>query len=43
MNDELGLGIAFSFNHNSADGEYKSEKNEATTNTFSLVASLTFN
>ncbi len=43
MNDELGLGVAFSFNHNSADGSYKYAKNEASTNTFSLVASLTFN
>ena len=43
LNNELGLGIAFSYNHNSASGEFDNEKNEATTNTFSLVASLTFN
>ena len=43
VHDELGLGVAFSYNHSSADGEYKRAKNEATTNSFSLVATLTFN
>jgi hypothetical protein len=43
MNDELGLGIAFSYEHHSADGEYHGEKNEASSNSFSLVATLTFN
>ena len=43
MNNELGLGVAFSYNHNSSDGSYRGAKYEASTNTFSLVASLTFN
>ena len=43
MNNELGLGVAFSFNHNSSDGKYRNVKYEASTNTFALVATLTFN
>ncbi|SIO38070.1 hypothetical protein [Fibrobacter sp. UWB11] len=43
MNDELGLGVALSYTHNSADGNVKKYKVEASSNTFAIVASLTFN
>ena len=43
MNSELGLGIAFSYTHNSANGKVRDYKIEASNNTFALVASLTFN
>lgn len=43
MNNELGLGIAFSYTHNSANGKARDYKIEASNNTFALVASLTFN
>lgn len=43
VNNELGLGVAFSYNHSSTDGSYRYAKYEVSTNTFSLVASLTFN
>ena len=43
MNDENALGVAFSFSHHSADGNYRGEKNEASSNSFSIVASYTFN
>ena len=43
INNELGLGIALSYTHHSADGNYRGEKNEASSNSFALVASLTFN
>lgn len=43
IHEELGLGIAFSYTYTSAEGEYKSEQNEATTNMFSLSVTFTFN
>ncbi|MBR4398554.1 MAG: hypothetical protein IKT05_05145 [Fibrobacter sp.] len=43
IHEELGLGIAFSYTYTSAEGEYMGEKNEATTNMFSLSATFTFN
>ena len=43
IHEELGLGIAFSYTYTSAEGEYDNEKNEATTNMFSLSVTFTFN
>ena len=43
MNSELGFGIALSYTHNSADGNVKRYKVEASSNTIAFVASLTFN
>ena len=43
MNNELGLGVAFSYTHNSANGKASGYKIEASSNTFALVATLTFN
>ena len=43
LNDENALGVAFSFSHHPAHGNHHGEKNEASSNSFSIVASYTFN
>jgi len=43
IHEELGLGIAFSYTHTSAEGTYRRQHNDASTNMFTLSASFTFN
>jgi outer membrane protein W len=43
VGNEWGIGIAASFTHTSAKGEYADVKNDASTNNFSFKASFTFN
>ncbi|PWJ63700.1 MULTISPECIES: autotransporter domain-containing protein [unclassified Fibrobacter] len=43
VGDNMLLGAAFSYTHTSADGEYDDEKNEASTNSFSLLFTLSIN
>jgi hypothetical protein len=43
VNNELGVGVALSYNHSSAKTTFTSYKGEASFNSFSVVASLTFN
>ncbi|SHK75325.1 hypothetical protein [Fibrobacter sp. UWB12] len=43
VNNELGIGVALSYNHSSADTKLVGYKGEATFNSFAVVASFTFN
>lgn len=43
MSENLLMGVALSYTHSSADGEYDGYSQNGTTNTFSLLFSLTIN
>ncbi len=43
VNDELGLGVAFSFNHSSTNSDFLNYKGDVSFNSLSIEATLTFN
>jgi hypothetical protein len=43
VNNEFGIGVAFSYNHSSANTKFNEYQGDATFNSFAVVASFTFN